>query len=246
MSVATEDHDTVRLMTLDRPERRNAFNYEMYHSLAEALSQAAASRQVHVVVLTGAGAVFSSGQDLDEMTAIVEGRARVGTEAGFRELLDAVESFELPLVAAVNGAGVGLGFTLLAHCDLVLMSDEARLKVPFAQLGVPPEAGASYLLPARMGWQRAAHALFTGGWVSAADAVESGLAWRRCPAEDLLPLALATATEIASCPPDAVREIKRLMVAARLPGVRAARNREEAAFAELFGRTVRRIEGDAK
>lgn len=232
-AIVTEDYEHVRVITFARPEKRNAFNYDMYHKVAAAL-RAAAKADVRVVVLTGTGTAFTAGQDLAEMQAIAEGRAGAGKEGGFRELLDVVEAFALPLVAAVNGVAVGLGFTLLAHCDLVFMAEDARLRVPFAELGVPPEAGASYLLPLRMGWQAAAHALFTGDWVTATEAVEAGMAWRSCPPAELMREALATAAAIAARPPAAVREIKRLMLAARLPQVRAAREREEAAFAILF------------
>ncbi len=234
--IAVRDHGHVRLIELNRPERRNAFNYEMYHGLAKALRAAAATPEIHVVVLTGRGTAFSAGQDLEEMTAIATGKAVPGTESGFRELLKVVESFELPLIAAVNGPAVGLGFTILAHCDIVLISDTARLLLPFAEMGVPPEAGASYLLPLRMGWQQAAHALFTSDWLDAEAAVQSGIAWRRCLPDVLLAEALSTAAIVAAQPTGAVREIKRLMLAGQLPQVQAAREREEAAFADLFRR----------
>jgi len=149
--------------------------------------------------------------------------------------MDAVCAFDKPLVAAVNGVGVGLGFTILAHCDLVLIAEDARLKVPFAELGVPAEAASSLLFPVRMGWQRAAEVLLTGRWVDAPAAVECGIALRACPAETLLDETMTLAKQIAGHPPDAVRAIKRLMLAAQAPLVAAAREREDAAFAELLG-----------
>jgi enoyl-CoA hydratase/carnithine racemase len=156
-------------------------------------------------------------------------------DSGFPVLLDALQSFDKPLVAAVNGAAVGIGFTMLPHCDLVLVSDTARFRTPFAEMGVPPEAASSLLFPARMGWQRAAEVLFTSPWLDAHQAVEYGIALRVVAAEDLLPEALALAQRIANAPLQALRSIKATMLAARAEAVAAARAREEAAFARVLG-----------
>ena len=234
--VSIADEGGVRLVTFCRPEARNAFNKELYLATAAALDGAATDDAVRVVVLTGSGGSFSAGQDLKEMAAMVTGESGDAEPAkGFRSFMDAVSGFGKPLVAAVNGVGVGLGFTVLAHCDLVLMADDARLKVPFAELGVPAEAASSYLFPLRMGWQRAAEVLLTGKWVGAREAVEAGIALRACPPEDLLVEAMALAAQIAAHPPAAVQAIKALMLATQGPLVAAAREREDAAFAELLG-----------
>jgi enoyl-CoA hydratase/carnithine racemase len=186
-------------------------------------------------VLTGNGSAFSAGQDLKEMARIVTGEASPDAARGFRGLLDAVQCFEKPLLAAVNGVGVGLGFTLLPHCDLVFMADDARLRVPFAELGVPPEAASSYMFPRTMGWQRAARVLFTGSWMSAPEAVEAGIALAHYPADSLMDETLAVARAIAAMPPDAVMASKRLLLATRNAEVSAAREREDAGFVELLG-----------
>jgi enoyl-CoA hydratase/carnithine racemase len=151
-------------------------------------------------------------------------------------LLDIVQSFPKPLLAAVNGAAVGLGFTILAHCDLVVVADDARFKVPFTELGVPAEAGSTYLFPMRMGWQRAARVLFTSEWLTADDVVAAGIAIERCPRERVLTRTLELAEHIASLSPESVQAIKRLLVEAHIDHVIAARRREEAAFAELLPR----------
>jgi enoyl-CoA hydratase/carnithine racemase len=226
---------SVRLIRFNRPEARNAFNFALYDAVTDAITDAAETSDVHVVVLTGTGSAFSSGQDLKEMAQLVTGEATPGAAKGFRGLLDAVQSFEKPLLAAVNGVGVGLGFTLLAHCDLVFMADDARLRVPFAELGVPPEAASSYLFPRTMGWQRAAHLLFTGAWMGATEAVDTGLALAHYPSESLLAETLAVAGVIAAAPLDAVMASKRLLLATRRTEVTAARDREDAAFGELLG-----------
>ncbi|GAA0252998.1 enoyl-CoA hydratase/isomerase family protein [Cryptosporangium japonicum] len=228
--VGIEDHGRVRVVTFDRPDRANAFDAALYRAAAAALAAADRDETVGVVVLTGAGRSFTAGTDLAEMANAAEGAAG----PPFDVFLDAVVAFGKPLIAAVNGAGVGLGLTLLAHCDLVLVSENARLRAPFTQMGVVPEAAGSYLLPERMGFQRAAAALLTSEWISAADAVASGLALARHPAEDLLPAALELGATIAAHPPASVRATKALITAARRDLVAAARRREGAAFAELL------------
>ena len=232
--VEIEDAEGVRLVAFNRPEVRNAFDLAMYRAVTEALAGASADDTVHAVVLTGRGQAFTSGQDLREMAAIATGTAGAGAGSGFRDLLDVVIAFDKPLLAAVHGVGMGLGCTLLGHVDLVLMDQDARLRAPFAEMGVPPEAASSWLLPARMGWQRAAAALLASEWINAAEAVTSGLALQACPPGTVLGETMELARRIASFPPHATREIKRLMLAGRRPDIAAARAREEAAYAFLF------------
>jgi enoyl-CoA hydratase/carnithine racemase len=192
------------------------------------------------VVLTGAGKVFSSGQDLEEMAALAAGAGPEGAASGFPTLLDTVQAFDKPLVAAVNGAGVGLGFTLLGHVDIVLVSETARFKVPFAELGVAPEAASSYLLPKRLGPQIAANVLLASAWLSADEAVSCGFALRICTPESLVDEALELATGMATAPLVSLRAIKTLMLQAQGTEVADARAREEAVFAELlFASTTR-------
>jgi enoyl-CoA hydratase/carnithine racemase len=234
--IRVEDRGAVRIVTFDRPEARNAFDVAMYRAAADALTAARDDIAVHVVVLTGAGTAFSAGQDLNEMRAFAAGTAESDGASGFPVLLDVVQSFPKPLLAAVNGVAVGLGFTILAHCDLVVVADDAGFRVPFTELGVPAEAGSSYLFPMRMGWQRAAKVLFTSEWLTAEEVVSAGIALERCATDQVLARTLELAERIASLSPDAVQAIKRLMVEAQVPHVIAARQREETAFAELLPR----------
>jgi enoyl-CoA hydratase/carnithine racemase len=227
------DHDGVRLLTLDRPQALNAFDSPLYRAAGTALDAARADDGVKVVVVTGAGRAFSAGQDLDELARLARGDRDV--DSGFPVLLDALQVFDKPLVAAVNGAAVGIGFTMLPHCDLVLAAEGARFRTPFAEMGVPPEAASSWLFPARMGWQRAAEVLFTSPWLTAADAVDCGIALRVVPADELLPQALDLAGTVAAAPLIALRAIKATMLAGRADAVAAARAREEAAFAQVLG-----------
>jgi enoyl-CoA hydratase/carnithine racemase len=232
--IDVEDASGVRLIAFDRPEVRNAFDAAMYAAVTEALAGALEDEAIRAVVLAGRGPAFTSGQDLREMATIATGGGGPGAGMGFRNLLDVVVAFDKPLLAAVHGVAMGLGFTLLGHVDLVLVDEGARLRAPFAELGVPPEAASSLLLPERMGWQHAAAALLASEWIDARQAVGSGLALRVCSTGTVLHETMALAGRIASFAPRATREIKRLMTAARRPDVMAARAREESSFAALF------------
>jgi len=227
-----QDRDRVRLLTFNRPDRANAFNEELYHASADALHAAAADDDVAVVVFTGAGKAFCAGTDLLEMAETVDGAAT--SRDGFPAFVDVLQEFPKPLLAAVNGAAVGLGFTMLAHCDLVFVSDRARLLAPFTNMGVAPEAASSYLLPRRMGRQRASLSLFTSDWISAEDAVATGLAVRQCRPETLLDETLELATRIASKSLPSLVATKRLLLDAEREGIARARTLENAAFAELL------------
>jgi enoyl-CoA hydratase/carnithine racemase len=233
--IVVEDVERVRVLTFNRPEARNAFDRHLYQAASDALRQAALDDNVTVVVLTGSGSAFSAGQDLKEMAALVSGSGSPDAAKGFRGFMDALCEFDKPLLAAVNGVAVGLGFTMLGHCDIVIVSDQARMRVPFAELGVPAEAASSYLFPARMGAQRAAEILFTGRWVTAPEAVELGIALRVVPGDALMSEVLDTANRIAAGSPLALRSIKVLMRAHDAPFIAAARAREDEAYSRLLG-----------
>jgi len=224
-TVIEEVSDGVAVLTMNRPARRNAFNDQQYDELRAALGDAQADNHVRVVVITGAPGAFSAGQDINEM----------GSGRQFTPFVDQLASFEKPLLAAVNGVAVGIGVTMLLHCDVVYLAQSARLRAPFVALGLVPEAGSTLLMPMVMGVQRAAEALFTARWLSAGDAVEGGLAHRAVADDQVLTAALATARTIAAQPLAALRATKRLLLAARADALRAARAREDAAQAVRLG-----------
>ncbi|MBW2316128.1 MAG: enoyl-CoA hydratase/isomerase family protein [Deltaproteobacteria bacterium] len=228
-----EDVGRVRLLTLDRPDALNAFNDALYDAVCAALNGAAEDPDVATVVITGNGRAFSAGQDLGEMAR--PARHDDGTRHGFPPFIEAAEAFPKPLIAAVNGIGVGIGLTLLPHCDLVLIARGARVRAPFVSLGVTAEAGSSALLPQRIGWQNAAHLLYTASWLEAERAVEVGLAWRVCEPEQLLDETMSVAQEIAAMPVDSLIATKTLLLDARLDAVREARKRENTRFGRLVG-----------
>ncbi len=232
------DDGRIRALTLDRPEALNAFNNELYFATGDALIEAAERPDIACVVITGRGRAFCAGQDLGEMAQLGDGAtppADARAANGFSHFTDTLAAFPKPVLAAVNGLGVGIGMTMLLHTDINLIAAGARLRAPFVPLGVVPEAAGSLLMPVVMGNQRAALALYRGAWITAEDAVECGLALRVVPAEDLLTETMNIAREIAAMPVASLMATKRLVVEARIDAVRAARAREDAMFAQMIG-----------
>jgi len=227
-----DDANGVRVLTLNRPDALNSFNQTLWYAVADALDEAASDDALRCVVITGEGRAFSAGQDLTEMAdpSVFEGQ-----EPGYRRLMPSVESFPKPLIAAVNGVGVGIGLTLLLHCDLVLMAQNARLKVPFLSLGVTTEASASLLMPAVMGRQRAMEVLLFEPWIDADQAVADGLALRAVPDAELMQLTMEMAHHIGSLPLAPLVATKKLVLAGRSDAIQLARERELDAFEDLVG-----------
>jgi enoyl-CoA hydratase/carnithine racemase len=233
-----DDAERVRLLTLDRPEALNAFNDALYHAAGDALRDAAASDDVACVVVTGSGRAFSAGQDLAEMSRLggtEERPAGAAATHGFPVFLDTFASFPKPVICAVNGLGVGVGFTMLLHADLVFMARSARLRAPFVSLGVVPEAAGSVTMPLVMGQQPAAYALYTSEWITAEQARAWNIAFEVCDDDALLDRTMEVARSIARMPVTSLSETKQIVLAGRLDAVRAARRREDEAFARLVG-----------
>ncbi|HUY20767.1 MAG TPA: enoyl-CoA hydratase-related protein [Acidimicrobiales bacterium] len=206
--VSAEDRGPVRIVVLDRPRKLNAFTAEGYRALAARLDAAAADPDVAVCVLTGRGRAFSAGVDLSAMSR-AGGSAELGV--AFDPLLDRLARFPKPLVAAVNGLAVGFGATLLLHCDLVVVDDDAEIRMPFISLGTCAEAGSSWLLPRRVGPQQAAWMVLSGSALSAAEAVATGFALERAPAGGAVEHAVALAEQLAAHGVAALVANKRLL-----------------------------------
>ena len=224
------DEAGVRLIRWNRPDALNAMSLELWDGTAAAL-RSCADDGIRCVVLTGTGRAFTVGQDLGEMLD----PAHADETRGFRGLMTALTGVEVPLVAAVNGMAVGFGTTVLPWCDVVLVSPEARFKVPFVSLGVTTEAGSSVTLPAVMGPQAAARFVLTGDWLDAEAAVASGLALELVAADDLLDAAMDVARRLADQPPESLRTTTRLLRAGRTDAWQAAIEREYVEFARLAG-----------
>lgn len=235
MGLLIDDTNRVRTLTLDRPDALNAFNEALYDATTEALRDAAEDPTVAVVLVTGNGRAFSAGTDLLEMHRMSTDPDFQRGEHGFLGLVDALADFPKPMVCAVNGVGLGIGATILGFADLAFMSSTARLKCPFTSLGVAPEAASSYLLPRLMGRQNAAWMLLSAEWIGAAEAHEMGLVWKVCEPDDLLPTARRHAETLAARPISSLKAVKDTMMAPLRAEIAAARERENACFAELMG-----------
>ncbi|MCW2668167.1 MAG: enoyl-CoA hydratase [Frankiales bacterium] len=234
--VLVEDAARVRTLTLNRPDSLNAISEALLDALAEELLRAATDPGVATVLLTGNGRAFSVGADLFELTQrTADPDSFVMGKHGFLGTIRAMADLPKPLVMAVNGLALGAGTTFLGYADLVFMSTEARLKCPFTDLAVAPEAASSFLLPNLVGRQNAAWLLMSSEWVSAAEAHEMGIAWKLCEPTDLLPTARRYAEVLASKPISSLAAIKDTMWAPIREEVRAAQEREVEHFKRLLG-----------
>ena len=227
--ILTENRDGVLVLTINRPEKKNAINNEMWVGLREAFRAAAADDTVSCMLLCGAGGNFCSGVDLNSFTI------DPGTEHPFESAARAVIEFDKPLVAAAQGASIGGGATVLFHADIVYVGESLRMRLPFASLGLAPEWGSSYMLQANIGAQRAAELLYTAEWIDADKAREYGIAAAVLPDADLLAYAMAKAVEIAQWPVNALREIKRSLRMHHLDALDAAIKAEQAAMVRQAG-----------
>lgn len=228
------DEGRVRVLTLDRPAARNAFNEALYDAATNALIAAASDPAIAVVVITGAGQAFSSGADLLEMAQRNSG-SFVNGEHGFPGFVDQLIDFPKPLLCAVNGLALGIGATMLALADMVFISTEARVRCPFTRLGVAPEAASSVTFPRLLGRQNATWALMSSEWLTAKECVQMGLAFRECAPDDLVEITMQHAAVLASKPINSLVECKRIIVEPLRAELAEARERENEAFRVLLG-----------
>jgi len=199
--------DGVMELTLARPTKKNAVTGEMYATLADALAEANANPEIRSVLFSGDGDDFCSGNDLKDF--MQSGLAALQADSPILRFLHALADSEVVLAAAVQGRAVGVGATLLFHCDLVVLAPDASLVLPFVKLGLTPEAGSSLLLPALIGHRAAAEMVLLGRPVSAERALALGLANQIDP--DPLGAARALAQEVARQPAGALRAARKLL-----------------------------------
>jgi enoyl-CoA hydratase/carnithine racemase len=221
------DSGAVRSIAFDRPEARNALRLEEWNGLAQALRGAVADENIGVVTISGVGSVFTAGADL---SAEEQARDLTARRAAYDAAMEALEGFDKPLLAGVNGAAVGFGTTLLAHCDIVIAHRDARFRLPFGRLGVPPEGGCTATLPQRIGWAATAELLFTSGWIDSEQARAIGLVQRLVDSDDVADELRSLAEEIAMTAPAVLQTTKQLLVANRGATPAQARRRESAAW----------------
>ena len=251
MAESTKEHiearsdGGVRIITLARPEKKNAFTFAMYDALARALARADADDDVRVVLIEGAGGVFTAGNDLADFLQLSSAgaagsgatRATTGGDAAgdggaaVRVLLQLVDQ-QKPIVCAVDGPAIGIGTTMLLHADYVAASTRARFALPFVNLGLSPEGGSSVLLPMLVGLQRASEWLLFGEPFDAARAKEAGLVNEVVEPEALTERALARARSLAERPVASLTAAKRLLREPLRAQVKATIEREWHVFVE--------------
>jgi enoyl-CoA hydratase/carnithine racemase len=215
---------------LDRAAKKNALTFAMYEAMTAALGQARADASIRAALITSSGETFCAGNDIaDFMTP----RPDFGAAPPSR-FIESLVAFDKPLLAAVHGSAVGIGATMLLHCDLVYASTTARLRMPFVSLGLVPEAGSSLLLPRRVGDAVAAEILLLGAWIDAERARELRLVNAVLPSSsELLAFARARAGELAAAPPGALR-MTRALLRGDASALRARIADEARAFAECL------------
>jgi enoyl-CoA hydratase/carnithine racemase len=221
----------VQRVQINRPEKKNALTAAMYRAIADALKAADADPAVRVVLIHGAGGAFTAGNDLQDFLA----NPPRTPDAPVTRFLDAISHAEKPLVAAVDGVAVGVGTTMLLHCDLVYAAAGTKFATPFVNLGLCPEAASSFLLPAIVGYQRAAELLLLGEPFDAAHAHALGIVTEMVPAERLMARAEEAAQKLADKPAASVRLTKQLMKRAWMPAVDAALAEELRQFGVRLG-----------
>ena len=229
-TVLQELNQGVLVVTLNRPAKKNAFNTEQWFAFTDAINEARENDEVRVVVLTGAGKDFCSGQDLTESAS----GPREG-ESPYRVFERALVPFDKPLIGAAKGITVGGGATILFFCDILYVGESLRMRLPFTSLGLVPEFASTYTLQVRIGAQKAAELLLTSEWIGADRAVNVGIAARKHPDGELLEEALEKAAEIAQWPMNSLRETKKCLMRMHGACIEATLVAEREAMAKQAG-----------
>jgi enoyl-CoA hydratase/carnithine racemase len=228
-NVNVDFQDRLATIRLHRPDKKNALTRAMYIAMMEAIRAAEEDAAIRVLLLAGSDDCFTAGNDIADFAAAKPGEAPVALD-----FLRALAAAKKPIVAAVAGVAIGIGTTMLLHCDLVYAADNARFQLPFVNLGLCPEAGSSFILPAMVGHPRAAELIFLGEPFGAEPARQFGLVNHIVSAPQLMPTARERALQLAEKPPAALRTAKMLLNAGMRDAVMRAMDREAEQFAALL------------
>ena len=229
--ILSSTKDRIARIELDRADKRNAITADMYQAMGDALKAAEADPQVRVVLIHGKPDCFTAGNDLKDFLE----RPPAGDNSPVFQFLQGISTAAKPLVAAVGGPAVGIGTTMLLHCDFVYASPNARFQMPFVTLGLVPEAASSLLLPMLAGYHQAAELLLLGKPFNAEKALAAGIVTEIVPDGDLFEHALEAAAGIAKLPPSSVRMTKALMKTRYAGAVREAMAAEGEKFRAQLG-----------
>jgi len=219
MDISTSKDKGIFTIEFNRPEKKNAITAAMYQTMADALTAADADPEVRVILIQGKPEIFAAGNDLEDFLK----NPPKGSNSPVFNFMAALAHVAKPVVAAVSGAAVGIGTTLLLHCDLVYAADNAKFSLPFTQLGLCPEFASSVLLPQMAGHQRAA------------EAHDLGIVTKVLPLAELFAHAHAQAVKLAALPASSIRITKRLMRGSQMAALDAKMAEEGKAFSEMLG-----------
>ncbi|MEO8544363.1 MAG: enoyl-CoA hydratase [Burkholderiaceae bacterium] len=234
--ILTDVTDGVMTVTFNRPDKKNSITRAMYAAMADALTQAREQDAIRVVVFQGHEAIFSAGNDIADFLE----RPPTTAESPVYRFLFGIASFPKPVIAAVCGPAVGIGTTMLLHCDLVYAGDNAAFSLPFVNLGLCPEAASSLLVPQMLGYHRAAEALLLGEPFMAEAALEVGLVNRIVPPTEANNLAQAQARKLAGKPIRSLVETKRLMKKGQAQLIEKQMTEEGESFSRMQGEPAAR------
>jgi enoyl-CoA hydratase/carnithine racemase len=232
MDIVTSKANSIVTIEFNRPEKKNAITSAMYQTMADALKEAEADASVRAILIIGKPEIFTAGNDLEDfMKSSSQGEIADRPVSQFmRNLSQATK----PVVAAVAGAAVGIGTTMLMHCDLVYAADNAKFSMPFTQLGLCPEFASSMLLPQIAGYQRAAEKLLLGEAFSAQEALAMGLISKVLPLDELHAFAKGQAAKLAALPASSLRATKNLMKSSQSAAIGAQMMAENKHFGVML------------
>jgi enoyl-CoA hydratase/carnithine racemase len=230
MDILASKSDGILTIEFNRPERKNAITSAMYQTMADALVDADGDAAVRAILITGKPEIFTAGNDLDDFLKNAKPGTPVSERSVFKFML-ALSGCGKPVVAAVSGAAIGIGTTMLMHCDLVYAADNAKFSMPFVQLGLCPEFASSLLFTQLAGYPRAAEKLLLGEAFPAQEAFQMGLVSKVLPLDELRPYAARQAAKLVALPAASIRATKGLMKRARTQAV----SDQMAAENQLFG-----------
>ena len=233
MDVLCSKADGILTLQLNRPGRKNALTSNMYQLMADALSDAEQDAVVRAILILGQADIFTAGNDLGDFMSPAHG-ADTALERPVFEFMRQLHHASKPVVAAVSGAAIGIGTTLLLHCDLVYAAENARFSMPFVQLGLCPEFASSFLFARIAGYPRAAEKLLLGDAFLAEEALQMGLVSKVLPLDQLLPFAQHQAARLVALPAASLRATKRLMKSSRRAAVNAAMAEENNLFCSML------------
>ncbi|TFW09867.1 enoyl-CoA hydratase [Oxalobacteraceae bacterium OM1] len=232
MDILTHKANGILTIEFNRPEKKNAITAAMYQAMADALKDGEQDAAVRVIVIAGKAEIFTAGNDLEDF--LKNTSAEVG-DRPVAQFMRALSGSSKPVIAAVAGAAVGIGTTMLMHCDLVYAGDNAKFSMPFVQLGLCPEFASSMLFPMVVGYQRAAEKLLLGEAFLAQEAYDMGLVSKVVPAAELNAFAQAQAAKLAALPASSLRVTKRLMKHAQGEAIQTRMVEENKHFGEMLG-----------